>query len=183
MSNLTQKTLKENLKYDPEKGLFTWLKKNGAAAAGYNAGCLNTNGYWYIRLRGRLYQRSRLAWFYTYGYFPENCIDHKNRDRTDDRIKNLRDSSYQCNNRNRGNSKNNKSGVKGVSWDSREKKWVSQIMSNRVGKNLGYYKDIDNAVCARLAAEQCMDWEGCDDSSPAFKYVKKLQAKAKGRKK
>lgn len=29
-----------------------------------------------------------------------------------------------------------------------------------------------NAVCARLAGEQCLDWEGCDSNSPAYKYVK-----------
>ena len=31
----------------------------------------------------------------------------------------------------------------------------------------------DDAVCARLAAEQCLNWEGCDSNSSAYQFVKK----------
>ena len=39
--------------------------------------------------------------------------------------------------------------------------------------NLGRYADFDEAVLARLATEQCLGWEGCDSSSPAYQYAKK----------
>lgn len=32
--------------------------------------------------------------------------------------------------------------------------------------------DFDEAVCYRLAAEQCLNWSGCYDNSSACKYVK-----------
>ena len=39
---------------------------------------------------------------------------------------------------------------------------------------LGIYKDFDEAVCVRLAVEQCVNWEGCDSNSPAYQYVQKM---------
>jgi hypothetical protein len=107
-----------------------------------------------------------------YGYWPENVIDHKDRVRHHNWIKNLREVSNQCNQRNRGNSKNNTSGVKGVSFDNVTNKWRPYIKINNKLFRLGSYKEFDNAVCARLAAEQCLGWSGCDSNSPAFQYVK-----------
>ena len=74
--------------------------------------------------------------------------------------------------RNCGNRKDNTSGVKGINWDKKSKKWKAQI---RVyGKfYLGCYKHLHNAVLARLAAEQCLGWPGCDSASPAYRYAVK----------
>lgn len=107
-----------------------------------------------------------------YGYWPENDIDHKDKIKHHNCIRNLRETSRQCNMRNMGNRKDNTSGVKGIHWDKLNKKWKTQISINRKRKTLGYYKDFDNAVCARLAGEQCVGWEGCDSNSPAYQYVK-----------
>ena len=47
-------------------------------------------------------------------------------------------------------------------------------MVNQKIKNLGGYKNFDEAVCHRLAAEQCLVWDGCDNSSTAYQYVQKM---------
>ncbi|MDP8268225.1 MAG: hypothetical protein P9L97_05800 [Candidatus Tenebribacter davisii] len=39
-------------------------------------------------------------------------------------------------------------------------------------KSLGQYREFGNAVCARLAGEQCVDWDKSDLNSPAHKWVK-----------
>ena len=176
---LTQKKLKELLHYEPETGVFTWthrlLSRNRPSAfSGREAGCLSGDGYYYISVSNRLYKRSRLAWLFMYGYFPEHEVDHINRIRKDDRGINLREVSHQCNLRNCGNFKHNTSGVKGVCWDKNKNKWMSKIKINQKTIFLGYYKVFHNAVCARLAGEQCVNWEGCDSSSPSFKYVQKM---------
>ena len=44
---------------------------------------------------------NRLAWFYVYGEWPKQCIDHINRIKTDNRIANLRDVSHKENMANR----------------------------------------------------------------------------------
>ena len=55
------------------------------------AGCLNGQGYWVIRYKGKRYLRSRLFWTFMNGVIPKGMeIDHINRIKTDDRIGNLR---------------------------------------------------------------------------------------------
>ena len=171
--SLTQKRLKENLHYNSDTGIFIWLKaKSGRALPGSRAGCIDYHGYRLIRFDYKLYKASRLAWLYVHGYFPENDIDHKNQVRSDDKLKNLREASRQCNLRNYGNPRNNTSTVRGVHWDNRRQKWRAVIRVNGFSKSMGYHIDFLEAVCHRLAAEQCLDWESCNLHSPAHQYVK-----------
>ena len=51
-------------------------------------------------------------------------------------------------------SKNNTSGVTGVSWDKTFQKWNAYIMLKRKRKNLGYFKDKQDAINARKEAEE-----------------------------
>lgn len=170
---LTQNRLKELLHYNPETGIFTWkVSPTNRVEPGDVAGCIRKDGYVYIQLYGKKYGAHILAWLYMEGYFVENEIDHENRIKDDNRWDNLRHVSRSCNMRNRSIQSNNTSGVAGVSWCSRNKKWVSQIRINSKQKNLGRYEDFDEAVCLRLAAEQCLDWSGCDSNSTAYQYVK-----------
>lgn len=173
MRKLSQKELKRQLKYNPKTGIFTWLISNSnCIKIGDDAGTMHSTGYIHIRIARKDYKAHRLAWLYVYGYFPENDLDHKDRIKHHNWIKNLREASKQCNNRNQGTPKNNTSGVKGVSWYKSTNKWRGQIVVNKKNKNLGCYDDFDDAVCARLSAEQCLNWNECDSSSPAYKYVK-----------
>lgn len=171
-TNLTYDRLKEVLTYNPSTGKFIWKElRNGGAANGDVAGSLHPDGYIYIGIDGKVYLAHRLVWLYVNGYFPEYEIDHINRIRNDNRIKNLRHVSRQCNKRNCGNRYNNKSGVKGIYWNIGAKKWQGYIAVNYKQKNLGYYTDFDEAVFARYAAEQCLNWKNCDSSSPARQYL------------
>jgi len=168
---LTQKRLKEALHYDSDTGVFVWIVALARRIKTGDVAGFPDCGYIKIGIDGEEYKAHRLAWLYVYGYFPENEIDHKDRIRCHNWIKNLREVSHKCNIRNTGNHKDNKSGVKGVCWAKHAKKWLATIGVDNKLKHLGIYKNFDNAVCARLAAEQCLDWSGCDSSSPAFKYV------------
>lgn len=164
--------MKELLDYDSETGIFTRLVSlANCCNVGDIAGYLRPDGYIGINVDGSLFLAHRIAWLYVYGYLPENDLDHKDRIRHHNWIDNLREVSRQCNIRNSWNRKNNVSGVKGVSWNSQHKKWRAQIMVDRKSKCLGVYEDFGDAVSARLAAEQCLDWSGCYSNSPAYKYV------------
>ena len=172
---ITQKQLKEVLKYDPKTGIFVWIAGRGnRMRSGDIAGGVKTNGYIEIKIDGKPYKAHRLAWLYVYGYFPENQIDHKNRIRAANKISNLREASRQCNLRNSKIRKDNKSGVRGVTWKHANKKWQAAIRINGIDIYLGVHKDLEEAACVRLAAEQAEGWEGCDSSSPAYQYVQKL---------
>lgn len=51
-------------------------------------------------------------------------------------------------------SKRNKSGVKGVYWHKKKKKWVACIMFRRKNINLGTYDNLEDAAQARKEAEE-----------------------------
>jgi hypothetical protein len=168
---LTQKRLKEVLKYYPGSGIFRW-RKSFRGMKRKIAGCKRPNGYVVIQIDGELHYAHRLAWLYVHGYFPEHGIDHIDKNPSNNKIKNLREATNQCNLRNTGNPIDNTSGVKGVYWFKRDNKWMAYIAVNGKQKNLGYYKNFDNAVKARYKAEKKLNWSGCDDSSPAYLYLK-----------
>ena len=60
-------------------------------------------------------------------YGDERMIDHINGNGLDNRKSNLRICNKQQNGRNRGKNKNNKSGYKGVFWNTQAGKWQTQI--------------------------------------------------------
>lgn len=169
---LTQERLKELLNYDSKTGIFTRKSSGKGIRKNSVAGSKRPDGYVITSIKGKMCFAHRLAWLYVYGYMPEHEIDHINRITDDNRIENLREVSHQCNMRNTGNRKDNTSGVKGIVWAKHANKWHVQIKVNRKNKHLGIYTDFDEAVCVRLAAEQCVGWSGCDDKSPAYQYVK-----------
>lgn len=85
---LTQKRLKELLKYNPDSGAFRW--RVSWTRTRLPAGCIHSDGYRRIEIDGRRYLASRLAWLYMKGRMPENFVDHINRIRDDNRWANLR---------------------------------------------------------------------------------------------
>ena len=156
-NTLSQKTLKEYLSYDPDTGLFIWLKKRNSSAGkvkrGVLAGCKTTNGYQEIGLLGRRYTGHRLAFLYMLGAFPDEEVDHVNHNRLDNRWANLRSASRTQNGRNLSKKSNNMSGVTGVSWSKQRRKWCAAIMVNRKMIALGRRSNFDEAVALRRAAE------------------------------
>jgi hypothetical protein len=170
---IDQKKLKELFDYRQD-GTLTWrVRMANCLQIGDIAGRRHVKaGYHEIKIDGKLYRRSRLVYCWHHGYFPENDVDHINRLRHDDRVENLREVARQCNNRNCKIRRDNSSGIKGVSWEKTQKKWKAHIAVDKKTYTLGRYKSLANAACARLAAEQCLSWGGCDSTSPAYQYVK-----------
>lgn len=83
---ITQQFIKELLNYDPDTGIFTWVKSKGTAKKGSLVGSVcNQRGKCYntIMINGKSYYAHRLAWLYVYGMFPEEDTDHINGDGLD----------------------------------------------------------------------------------------------------
>ena len=154
---LTQERLKELFDYDPETGNFVRLigRSGPNARVGDIAGCDNGQGYIRIYVDGKPFKAHRLAWLYVHGHMPKE-IDHANRDRSDNRIGNLRDVSRSQNRMNSGAYRNNTSGLTGVSWYPQTKKWKAQIQRQGKKKALGYFESKEAAHEAYLSAAREM---------------------------
>lgn len=154
---LTAEYLRSILNYDPETGIFTRKVRTSSrakAGAGDVAGCSNGDGYLRLWLQSRLYLAHRLAWLHTYGVWPKDQIDHINRNRSDNRIANLREVSNKQNQQNKSKSSNNTSGHPGVSWKKQNSKWQAHIRHNQKLIHLGLFKSLEEALSARKAAEK-----------------------------
>nr|DAG87205.1 MAG TPA: homing endonuclease [Herelleviridae sp.] len=80
-------------------------------------------------------------------------VDHINRDKNDNRKKNLRTVIHSQNGKNRSRQYNNKSGYTGACFDNTTQKWRARIIINNKVIYLGYYKQLEDAVRVRKEAE------------------------------
>jgi hypothetical protein len=87
----------------------------------------------------------RLHWFMVYGKIP-TIIDHINRDRSDNRIENLREVDWSESNRNKKSW--GASNYKGVVYREKQKKWVANCTINGKRKYLGSFKSEEDAAKA-----------------------------------
>ncbi len=155
MKKLTQKKLRKLFDYDKETGVFTRLigvsyqHKKGTIAGGFD----KSTGYIVIRIAGKLYYAHRLAWLYLYGDFPKNQIDHINHNKCDNSENNLRNTTQGENMKNASKYSNNKSGITGVIWNKREKRWKAWITVDSKQLSLGTHTEFHEAVNARKNAE------------------------------
>lgn len=154
---LTQKRLKDVLSYNADTGAFIWLiHKNsfgGVVKPGEFAKNVSVWGYARIGIDGKRYMAHRLAWFYVYGEWPNDQIDHINRNRSDNRLCNLRLSSQGENMQNITLPSHNTSGHKGISWDRQRQKWFAKIQHDRKQIPLGRFDVIDEAIKAYAEAK------------------------------
>ena len=121
---IDQSTLKEIIHYSSATGVFTWIHRHSmhfkstrdakawnTRFSGKVAGSKRTqrdSGKTYINMVvfGCQYSAHRLAWFYIYGEWPKDEIDHINGDGTDNRLLNIREVNSTENNMNMRKSKN-----------------------------------------------------------------------------
>lgn len=119
--------IRDSLDYDPETGLFIWTAVRRGVKRGQIAGSRHSSGYISIMIEKKNYLAHRLAWYFVYGVLPKSFVDHIDRNKTNNRIANLRLASSAQNLSNKPKSASNTSGVKGVSWDLHKKRWVAAI--------------------------------------------------------
>ena len=73
-------------------------------------------------------------------------IDHINQIRDDNRYENLRLATREGNQQNKFTYSNNKTGVKGVRFDIRKKRYVAEIQVNKVNKYVGQFETLEDAA-------------------------------------
>lgn len=92
---------------------------------------------------------------------PDGIVDHINNNTLDNRKCNLRITNNANNLRNGTIRKNNKTGIKGISYDKNRNKYVATIKVNYKTIYLGRYKTLEEAKQVRKNAEiKYWAWEG-----------------------
>ena len=145
--------LRETLTYDPITGLFKWLIATGRRAKiGDVAGSVQRK-YIHIRVDGQAYAAHRLAWLFVMGVWPDGELDHVDGDGTNNRWSNIRPATRVEQMRNAAVRYDSTSGYKGVSWHKAGNCWRAYITVEGRTIALGLYRDKENAIAARKAAE------------------------------
>lgn len=141
--------------YDPEDGLLVRKSRRGRSDAGSVAGTGTKKGYLSVEIDHKGYLAHRLAWLHFYGEFPESAIDHKDRNKQNNRIGNLRLATDSENKQNRVEPQaNNQTGLLGVCFHKAAGKWMAQIKLNRIRTYLGLFDSPELAHAAYLDAKR-----------------------------
>lgn len=153
-SEQTKAEIARRIRYEPETGRFFWRVKVRGAKWEPDDEVVGTpcNGYRTIGVHRREHYLHRIAIFLSTGAWPRGDVDHIDHDKSNNRIKNLRNVDATSNMRNTKLPKTNTSGHIGVSWNKRREKWVAQIKVNNRNISIGYFDDIKKAAEARCAA-------------------------------
>lgn len=169
--------LRKLIDYDPETGIHTWKERTAEYYSGnqrkanqFNSqyankkagGPTNThpelvNGYWKTIVtlpNGERVNGHRLAWALYYGVWPTKTLDHINGDGLDNRIENLREVSFNENQRNRKMPVHNTSGCVGVYKSRTPNKWNARINHDNKFIYLGTFNSKEEAIEARKKAEK-----------------------------
>ena len=152
--NISHERLLASLDYNPETGVFTWkINASSRAKIGWVAGRTLGAGYRQIKLGDKAYLEHRLAWFYIYGAWPAADIDHKDADKRNNRIANLRPANDAQNAANKPLLKTNTTGFKGIQARPNGR-WRASMEAGGKWFSLGTYGSKEEASAAYLGALQ-----------------------------
>lgn len=156
--DLTQKRLQALVKYDSLTGLFHRRKITcSKVRAQLPMGSVDSHGYLWASVDGKIHRLHRLAILYVTGEMPPSSIDvdHKDMDRTNNRFLNLRCVSRSVNMQNKHKpSRNNKSGFVGVYLHKQLNRFTAQIRFNGKNRHLGMFDSPEAAHEAYLKAKR-----------------------------
>jgi len=144
--------LKKLFDYDPLIGDLIWKESRGSIKKGSIAGSPNGRGYLRTWIDNIHYLNHLLIFIWMTGSNPIGRVDHDNGNTMNNYWGNLIEVSQSKNIHKARLRKDNTSGVKGVFWDERWKRYYSKIGVNKTQKWLGYFNSFEGAVAARAKA-------------------------------
>lgn len=147
----TLERVKELLDYDPETGLFARKLPSGRRVPCSTR--LNSWGYVLVGVDRRSIGAHRLAWFYMTGEWPEDDVDHRDRNRANNRFDNLRPASRAENMQNLGEAHRD-SAIPLLGVSRKRGRFAASIAVDGKRKYLGAYGTPKEAHEAYLAAKR-----------------------------
>ena len=150
------KDIRDYIAYSEESstGLINKVDRTHHSKKGKECGYKNKAGYYQTRFRNKLYSNHRIIYFLNTGIDPEEkTVDHEDGNSLNNKISNLRLATLSQNQDNRKKQKNNKSGVTGVFFRKSRQTWEPFIVKGDRQLSLGGFKNKDEAIAVRIAAE------------------------------
>lgn len=137
---------KDYLYYDGE--CLRYKVRCGHMMPHSKASCkLNGKGYAQFQLKGKTHRYHRVVWEVCNGPIPEGMqIDHIDRDKTNNRLENLRLATSFVNAQNRRMHSSNSSGIPNVRWDKVQGKWYVAVAN----KYRGRFKRLEDAAAEAI---------------------------------
>lgn len=157
---LTQARVKELFIYE-DGGILRRRQSAGGKRAGTVAGAIHgtvkeNKGYRVVGVDGEKYPASHIVWLYANGRLPPCQIDHRDLDRANDRIENLREAGPSGQGANKRAYRTSASGIKGVHrFRNRGRltnRWRAQIKKDGRVRHLGLFDSPEEAALAYAAA-------------------------------
>jgi hypothetical protein len=137
--------MKKDLFIDLDKQEITRLSTGNKLKFFFIGSKKQTSRYYGITFKRKSLLVHRLFFYWHHGYLPK-LIDHKDTNKLNNNIKNLRELDSLGNGRNRNKSeKKSSSKYKGVCWDKEKRKWRAILGLNMKLLFLGYFDDEDDA--------------------------------------
>lgn len=145
---LTRQRILHLLHVDVESGKLFWKNhEQRPDLIGQEAGHIN-EGYRRLSIDGHEVYASQIIWFIRRREWPKFTLDHRDTDKLNDSISNLRKATKAQNAFNSAMNARNTSGFKGVSFCRSTNKWRASIRIAGREKNLGRYHTPEEAHAA-----------------------------------
>ena len=133
--------IQKNFEYNQD-GTFTRHDRKNSN------GSLDKDGYLILKIKGKQYKAHRLIFAYFNGRFPNGEIDHINRNRTDNRIENLRECNREDNILNTRRKPNKDTGISGIYYD-RSTKGLKSRYTFSIFKKTYRFRTLKEAIEAK----------------------------------
>lgn len=142
---LTHKQVRSIFAYKAGK-LYWNIDSGPSIQRGKEVGTRNSEGYLQVKYMGKTYKVHRLIYMLHHDDYPEK-VDHKDTNRENNSIDNLRPANAEQNMQNRSTPLTNTSGVKGV--DKFSGKWRARAVVDGVRQTIGLFDTPEEAKIAR----------------------------------
>lgn len=169
---LTVEYVQQRLRYDAETGLLHWLPYDKASKS-WNDECaekqactISEDGYRIVVIDFDVFVAHRIAWALMTGAWPVNLVDHKDRNRGNNKWSNLRAATASQNAANRTIRSDNTSGYKGVTFKKQTGRWLARAFIGGKQIHLGYFDTAEEAAAVSMAKSIELHGEFATDGQP-----------------
>lgn len=152
-SALELEKLQALMYWDDLRGSFiNKVNRSSNSLAGEPSGSLRKDGYRAVVIGRYVYLEHRLVWFYFHGVWPEFELDHKDFNKSNNRLNNLRPAT-RAQQLQHTHGRGGTSKYAGVGRHKASGKWYATININKKRAHLGLFCSEQDAIIARRNAE------------------------------